>query len=465
MHGRRQSDGGRDSRRGGRPCRGDRMTGRAMRDALLVFAGRVIFVGLWYAALVLVYKGLGQDAAGLAQAGLFAVSIACIKIVTGCIVEPVDVALMRRGPALLRSDAGAAFRLFRAAFWMRLAAVAAAAGIMLGAVAVFGSRFPGQPGLMPLVPYLAAAVAGDMLFRSVLVVLQAAERFVAFVLIEGALQVTRFGAILLLWAGGEMRLDHIIASYAAAPYVAALCGALLLPRALFASAGTDRDAVLDLFHFLKWMVPAMVLATFNERLDVLLVYSFSGADAAGLYGAMLTLALAPDLLAGSLGSILQPRIVEMRDRGTYAAKLRRYLQFSLPGCALAFACALPLAEPVVRALLGASYAAGVPAFLWLLAGTLFWLAVTPLPLSLVAILAPKRIAAVTVTQSVIVTCGGLLLLPAFGAIGMAQTIFGMRVAIALLLMVLAQRLLRPAPAGRAGLMPATEGGRLAGPTR
>lgn len=441
------------------------MTRRATRDALLVFAGRVIFVGLWYAAVVLVYKGLGEDAAGLAQAGLFAVSIACIKIITGCIVEPVDVALMRRGPALLRSDAEAAFRLFRAAFWMRLAAVTAAAAVMLGTAAAFGTRFPGHPGLMALIPYIALAVVGDMLFRSVLVILQAGERFLAFVLIEGTLQAVRFGAILLLWAGGGMRLDHIIASYAVAPYVAALCGAMLLPRGLFASPATDRGAVLDLLHFLKWMIPAMVLATLNERLDVLLVYSFSGADAAGLYGAMLTLALAPDVLAGSVGSILQPRIVEMRDRGTYAPTLRRYLRISLPACALAFLGAVLLAGPVIQALLGATYAAGVPAFLWLLAGTLFWLAVTPLPLSLVGILAPKRIAVVTATQSCVVLCGGLLLLPAFGAIGMAQTIFGMRVAIALMVMVLAQRLLRPAPAGAAGLLPATEGGRLAGPTR
>jgi O-antigen/teichoic acid export membrane protein len=418
------------------------MTGRAARDAALVFGGRVVFVAMWYVALLLVYQGLGQDAAGLAQAGLFAVAIACVKIVAGCIIDPMDVALMRSGPALLRDDAPSAFRLFRAALWLRLTAVLVAMALMVGASLAYEAHVDGAAGLAALGPYIAAAVFGELLFRSVLVVLQAQERFVAFIMVEGTLQTARAAGILALWFGDAMRLDLILACYAAAPYAAALCGALLVPRGVYASLRTARAAFLDLLHYLKWMVPAMVLATFNERLDVLLVYGVTGPEAAGLYGAMLTLAVAPDILAGSLGSILQPRIVEMRDRGTYGPNLRRYLAFALPGCALALAVAVVVAEPVIRLMLGATYAAGATVFLWLAAGTLFWLAVTPMPMSLVAILAPKRIAMVTATQSAIVLCGGLLLLPLLGALGMAQTICGMRVAIALLLLAMAHRLAR-----------------------
>jgi O-antigen/teichoic acid export membrane protein len=429
----------------------------AARDALLVFVGRVLFVALWYVALLLVYKGLGQDEEGLAQAGLFAVAIACVKIISGCLIEPVDIALMRRGPALLRDDPDAAFRLFRAAFWMRLGAVLAAGAVALAALGVLGPDFPGGPGLAALMPYILVTVAGEMLFRSVLVVLQAAERFITYVLVEGVLQTARFAAILALWALGGMELHNVVAGYAAAPYVAALCGALLVPRALLASGAADRDAFADLFHFLKWMTPAMVLAAVNERLDVLMVYSFDGADAAGLYGAMITLAVAPDLLAGSLGSILQPRIVAMQAAGGYAAALRRYLLVALPACGAALGVAMLISEPVLLRLLGPTYAAGVPAFLWLLAGTLFWLAVTPMPMSLVAILAPRRVALVTMGQSAIVVGVGLLLLPAFGVVGMAQAVCAMRVAIALVLLALAHRIdRRPTP--RQGLSPAAGAG-------
>jgi O-antigen/teichoic acid export membrane protein len=416
---------------------------RATRDALLVFGGRVAFVGLWYVAVLLVYKGLGADARGLEQAGLFAIAIAAVKIASGCLVEPVDLALMRRGPGLLETDPEAAWRLFRAAFWLRLSSVLGLALLLLPAAAAAQLLLPGQPGLVGLVPFVVAAIIGDMLLRSVLVVLQAGHRFIPYVLVDGTVQTVRFGAILGLWAMGSMELGLILGCYAAAPFLAAAAGAALLPRGIFAAATTDRAAWLELFHFLKWMLPAMLLATFNERLDLLLVFGFAGAEAAGLYGAMLTLALAPDLLAGSLGSILQPRIVRMRDEGTYGTHLRRFLAVSVPACAALFVAALFLAEPVILRLLGPAYAAGAPVFLWLSAGTLAWLAITPLPASLVALLAPRRIAAITLAQSVIVLAGGLVLLPAFGPVGMAQTICGMRIAVALALLLVARRMAGP----------------------
>jgi hypothetical protein len=80
-----------------------------------------------------------------------------------------------------------------------------------------------------------------------------------------------------------------------------------------------------------------------------------------------------------------------------------------------------------------------------------------MPMSLVAILAPKRVALVTMGQSVVVVGGGLLLLPAFGVVGMAQAVCAMRVAIALVLLGLAHRIDRRA-APRQGLSPATGAG-------
>ena len=87
-------------------------------------------------------------------------------------------------------------------------------------------------------------------------------------------------------------------------------------------------------------------------------------------------ALVPDLVAGSLASVVQPRIARMRSEGTYPAGLRMFLRFSLPGAALAFVAAVLLADPVIPLVLGAGSRPGIPIFLWLLAGTLFWLAVT-----------------------------------------------------------------------------------------
>ncbi|WP_428665804.1 lipopolysaccharide biosynthesis protein [Reyranella sp.] len=412
----------------------------AARDAMLVVGGRIGFVALWFLATLLIYRGLGSDAAGLSQAGLFAVTIACIKIASGCIVDPGDVALMRHAPGLMRSDPEAAYRLFRSAFWLRGVGTVAVVAVLLVFAPIFSRDVLGHPEATSLIRYVGAAIVGDMLIRSVMVVMQAAERFVAFVLVEGLMQVLRFGSIMLLWLLGAINVELVLACYAAASFAAVLVGVAWLPRGLFASARFDRADMVQLLHFLKWMMPAMMLAAFNERVDVLLVYGFSGSDAAGRYGAMLTLALVPDLVAGCLISLLQPRIARMREEGTYAARLHQFQWISLPAAAVTFVLAVSLAKPVIALLLGETYAESSGIFLWLLAGTLFWLAVAPLPMTMVAVHAPARIALVTLGQSAYVVLIGLLLLPSYGPIGMAFGIFVMRVGVAAVLHVTALRL-------------------------
>ena len=418
--------------------------GRVMKhqafDALLVTAGRIAFVGLWFLAVLLVYRSLGAGPEGLAQAGLFALGIACVKVVSGCLSDSVDLSVMGRIPPLLRAGDPRAFEVLRAAFGLRFGAALVIAGILALAAPFIAEAFLARPEAAGLVRIVAAGILGDTAFRSVLVVLQASERFRSFLLLEALVQIGRFTAVLLLWANDLMRVDLVLACYAAIPFAVALACLTLLPKELLQSVRFHRRDLNDLLHYLKWMIPAMMLAAVTERLDIFLVYSYTGAEAAGLYGALLTLALMPDIVAGCFSTILQPRIVRLQASGLFAQTVRHFLTFSIPICGLAFLVSLALAEPVVAVVLGERYVPAVPAFHWLLAGTLFWLAVTPLPMTLVGILAPRRIVFLTLVQTVILLVGGFTLLPWFGLVGMAQTVFAMRVLIALVLLATARKM-------------------------
>lgn len=417
------------------------MTSSTTRNGLLVVVGRIGFVALWFGAVLLVYRGLGQHEAGLAQAGLFAVAIAIIKIVSGCIVDSSDVALMQKAPGLLQSDPRAAYRLLWAAFALRLSATLVAVALLLIGAGVIDRIAAPRLSIAPLMIWVVAAILSDMLFRSVMVVLQAQERFPALVLLEGTLQMTRLVAILMLWAGDWITVETVLEAYAGVAFLAAAAGAAtLLPRALFASLAISRTDLAELLGALKWLVPGMLLGVLNDRLDVLLVYYFGGAANAGRYGAMVTLALIPDLVAGSLAAIVQPRISRMRLEGSYAGNLRLFLRVSLPGALVAYLAALVLSQPVIGLVLGPGYTPGVPIMLWLLAGTLFWLAVTPLPLAMVAVHAPRRIALVALVQSALIVGTGLPLFWLAGDVGMAQGMCIMRVGVALALFAMARRL-------------------------
>jgi len=69
----------------------------------------------------------------------------------------------------------------------------------------------------------------------------------------------------------------------------------------------------------------------------------------------------------------------------------------------------------------------------------------------VAVLAPRRIVYVTFGQTIIVLAGGLALLPWFGLVGMAQTVFAMRIVIALVLVAAARNMTVAAGIGPAPL--------------
>jgi len=425
----------------------------ALFDVILMTTGRMTFVGLWFLAILLVYRDLGTSPDGRVQAGLFAISIACVKVASGLLSDPLDLALMRRVPPLLHANARAAFEVLRAAVGLRIGAALFIGALLAIFAGPLATLLLGQPDAVLLVRFVAAAIVSDAVFRSVLVVLLVREQFRYFVALESLLQGGRFAAIVVLWATDQIRVELVLACYAAVPLCAALFAFALVRGGLFDSLRTHTSNVLDLLNYLKWMVPAMVLAAVNERLDLFLVYSFKGAASAGSYGFVLTIALIPDIVSGCLSTILQPRIVRIYTGGEYAETIRRFLLVSVPLCALAYLAALTLAEPLISLVFGTRYLDAMPALYWLLAGTLFWLAVTPLPLTLVAIITPQRIVLVTLGQSAIVLLGGVLLLPQFGLVGMAQAIFGMRVAIALAIVIAAHSMKGSAAPAVPGMLP------------
>ena len=400
-------------------------------DAILMTVGRIAFVGLWFIGVALVYRGLGSSPGGVAQAGLFAVCIAVIKVVSACLTDPVDLALMRRVPVLLRSHPDQAFRLLRAALGVRVLFGLSAACVLYWFSQDLARSLLHRDDAAGLLGVVAIAVLADMAFRATLIVLQAEQRFVAFVAFEGTLHVMRLAAVTALWATGTMSVEWAIGSYAAASVLAACGGVFLLPRGLLARLHTGWSEARELLAAIKWTLPGMVVASLNERFDLFLVGAWSGPEAAGLYGAMLTLALVPDLVTGCLTSLMQPRIVQLLEGGRFGATLRTFLMIGVPVCALSLLVAIPLAAPVIGLVLGPTYLAGVPAFLWVLAGTLFWLAVAPLPLTLLAVVVPSRVVVLTLVQSSLLLLLGMLLLPTLGIIGMAQTVCAVRIVVAL----------------------------------
>src|SRR5438552_526912 len=95
------------------------------RNLLLVAGGQISLLAIWFAATTLLARKLGPEAFGI-----YALCTTAIKLFTSCFGDPLDLAVMREAPILLRSDRFGAHALVRAAFLIRiilgLAAIVAA---------------------------------------------------------------------------------------------------------------------------------------------------------------------------------------------------------------------------------------------------------------------------------------------------------------------------------------------------
>jgi O-antigen/teichoic acid export membrane protein len=220
-----------------------------------------------------------------------------------------------------------------------------------------------------------------------------------------------------------------------------------LPRGIFRWRAIPAPILKEAASFFGWTVIALGLAASTERLDLFLLGRLSGPVQAGLYGGVLTLAIIPDFFGGMLATVLQPRVVNLRQEGRLGAFSQKLMLAMLPCCLLAFLILYYTANLLVPSVLGSSFTPVVPAFMILAAASLGWLVLTPVAAILISLTAPRTTIVLTMVQFAILGTGGALMIPQYGAIGAASAVAGTRLCMALVIIVIGRRMMRRAVVG------------------
>jgi O-antigen/teichoic acid export membrane protein len=411
------------------------------QNALLVLGGRGGFLGLWFLSILVLIRILGPG-----DFGIYSLCVAVVKIVTSVWGEALDFAVLRQVPLLISTDRPQAFVLMRTVLWSRLMlgiTVVVLAGAFAPSLSETFFRVTTYASLIRLV---SLSILGDLLLRALLTYFQATEAFFRLILLDGVLQVGRFAAVLVLLATQSLTLTSALAVYAGFPYLAFVVGVFLVPQEWTWFPFPRRSDVAEVFRYSRWLLLSFLVASLYERTDILLLGHFRTTAEVGVYSAALTLATLPDFVVACLTTVLSPRIVHLYAAGQLAAFNRRYWRWALPIAGLAAVGALSVGGFLIRTFLTERYETAIPAFQVLVVGTLFWGAVTPVSTSLLALVAPQRIVLVTVSALVCMSLFGSVLIPAFGFMGAAGLVVGMKVAVGVWIVVLAHRLLSQTPA-------------------
>ena len=407
---------------------------RTAVDLVVVTGGRAVLLAAWFAATTLLARALGP-----ASFGLYTLAVTVVRLATAVAGEPLDAAVMRSAPVLLRSDRPRAVAVVRAAFHLR-AGLGVVGLIVTAAVpwAVSWAVFD-TVDHRTLAVLAAAGVLGDLLLRSALGYFQVASAFGRFLAVDAVWQLGRAVAVVGLLAAGRLTATSAVAVYVAAPFVAFAVAVALMPRDLTTAVRSSREQLWGVARHARWLVAATAVAALYERLDLLMLRRFRGDEAVGLYGGAVFLASVPDFIDGFVQTVLAPRVAPAVAAGRFNALNRRYWSVAVPACLVAGAVAVGLGGWGVRTFLKAEYAGSVPAFRVLVVGTLFNLAVTPLSAALLTYAAPRAAAAVTAGGLAVVVVGGLAVIPAYGAVGAAAVIVAARVGVGVVTLVLAGR--------------------------
>ena len=415
------------------------MNNRTLITIVSVTVSRIMLLSIWFAALILIYRTLGKTPEGLAEAGYFAFAMTTIRLFVSWIGDTLDLEVMRRVPMLIESDRPAAFAAWRAATAIRLAAALLVGAVLIAVSEPLGRIFMDAQNRW-ILWYCGAGTMAEVLIRAELSYLQASESYYKFLKLEGLWQAIRFLAIAVLAAAGYLDGHSAVAAYVGSSVAAAVIGVIVLPRGLVWPFTLARSDVISVLNYIKWIVPALGVAAFSERIDLYLIKYFQGAAAAGLYGAVLSLALIPDAISGFLATTLQPRITRLHRDGKFLQFFAWFSWISLPLGLAAIILTVVLGEWVVNLLLGVAYAPAAPAFILMAIATLFWLALTPLPLSLIALVRPQLLFKITVVSGIAGIGLRIFMIPWLGLMGAAISLLILRSVLAIFLVAASRRM-------------------------
>lgn len=323
------------------------------------------------------------------QYGLYAICTTVIMLTDAILGSSIDLATLRLSPSQRQADPAVALATERAAFQMKVGAVACALPVVWLTARPLSRMMFHEPGLEALMAFTMAGAVALLLLRSVLVHAQVEQRFRQYALLEVVHSALKFGGIgLLLLLKPNVTVYAVLAPFVIGPLAAFGMGMAIFRDESLWCFRLERAKIAELFRYVKWYALSGGLGNLVGRMDLFILNAYTSLRPAGIFAAGQTFAMVPWLVASYLSVVLSPRIMPHLEAGTCREFYRR-AQILLAAVAVLAMLFVAATIDSALALLPTAFRESADIFLILLAGNLISFCTFPVALPLVMFIRPR----------------------------------------------------------------------------
>lgn len=215
--------------------------------------------------------------------------------------------------------------------------------------------------------------------------------------------------------------NSALISYLSAPFLGFIIGLVFLPADFF-KVVSENQVAGEFFNYNKWIILVAILGAIILRLDTFLTARFLTITQVGIYSVASQLSMVVPQITFALASVVAPKLASF-SKDEIAKKYLIRLQFLCLGLAAIGLLGIPLSFLVIP-FYGSFFEQAVAPFAILLLSQLLFLVSIPSHQAIFYYFSqPKVFVFFTLGQLLILTLTGFFLIPLYGVIGAALSVF------------------------------------------
>lgn len=279
-----------------------------------------------------------------------------------------------------------------------------------------------QPALTSLMPLVGLGALALLLISFPADIGRGLQQFYLWGGVQISSNIFRLFLLAILAFASLITARNSLLIFAIAPIVTFLVAWKWVDIRLLRSHVT-REHLRQFWAFNKWTAAVIIAVSVTSRLDTFVTARYLSLSDLGIYGLANTMAFFMPQLSGALGAVTSAKFASFSDPQHAAKYLKKALLFTVGISLLVAVAMIPTALAVVW-FAGPAYATALAPFFVLLMALAIFTSFNPIRDSIFYFHArPDFFFWITLFQAALVVLSGALLIPRFGVVGSASTVF------------------------------------------